>query len=73
MWMNAASPVLFMGPWKKGEDKKLMTLAKHHDYRNWETIARELGVSIKRCSNSFSSSTAYPHIPYVLDLIHTYK
>ena len=42
--MNAANPLLNTHPWSKQEDKRLLSIAKRLDYRNWREISEELKV-----------------------------
>ncbi|CAM6126983.1 unnamed protein product [Calypogeia fissa] len=42
-WINHEDSLINKGPWKKLEDKKLLSIAQQHDFCAWEKIAEQLG------------------------------
>ncbi|XP_041370003.1 snRNA-activating protein complex subunit 4-like [Gigantopelta aegis] len=45
MWQNVLHPNINRSPWDKEEEKKLLKLVKTHNFKNWETIAKQLGTN----------------------------
>ena len=47
-YKNHEQPDLNHNSWKREEEKRLMRLAKEHNLRDWNTIAKKLGTN--RCA-----------------------
>ena len=45
MWHNVLHPNINRSSWKKVEEKELTKLVHTHNAKNWESIAKQLGVS----------------------------
>jgi hypothetical protein len=45
-WLNNVAPFINQGKWTREEDKTLLAAVKNNGGHHWETIAKELGVSV---------------------------